>query len=159
MPYTDLANVFLVDGTITTYTYGNSSWGDLLTNFNGTAITYDRIGNPLNWRNASSMVWVGRQLDTHNFANGDSLSYDYNSDGIRTRKFYWSDLYYTFRSHDYILDGTKIIQETVDDGLTGVDYTLYYFYDEFGRFVGSTKNKKPLFNSMNRGFKYIPMSA
>ena len=29
-----------------TYTYGNSRWGDLLTAFNGNAITYDTVGNP-----------------------------------------------------------------------------------------------------------------
>ena len=44
------------------YTYGNSSWGDLLTNYNGTAITYDTIGNPTNWRNASILSWQGRNL-------------------------------------------------------------------------------------------------
>ena len=30
-----------------TYTYGEHSWGDLLTEYNGDTITYDEIGNPL----------------------------------------------------------------------------------------------------------------
>ena len=35
-------------GAISTKTYGysNSAWGDLLTSFCGTSITYDTIGNP-----------------------------------------------------------------------------------------------------------------
>ncbi len=30
-----------------TWTYGDSVWSDLLTDFSGTPITYDEIGNPL----------------------------------------------------------------------------------------------------------------
>ena len=44
------------------YAYGNSDWKDLLTEYNGTAINYDLSGNPLNWRNASSLTWDGRRL-------------------------------------------------------------------------------------------------
>ena len=44
------------------YSYGNSDWKDLLTEYNGTAISYDPSGNPLNWRNASSLTWDGRRL-------------------------------------------------------------------------------------------------
>ena len=37
------------NGTVEkTYTYGNSGWKDLLTAYNGTGISYDAIGNPLN---------------------------------------------------------------------------------------------------------------
>jgi hypothetical protein len=31
------------------YTYGDSSWGDLLAAYDGKAITYDGIGNPLTY--------------------------------------------------------------------------------------------------------------
>ncbi|MBQ3189617.1 MAG: hypothetical protein IJB60_09360, partial [Bacteroidaceae bacterium] len=68
------------------YTYGNTNWGDLLTNYNGTSISYDAIGNPLKWRNAIAIEWSGRQLS--NFAHNDSkiTNYSYNADGIRTKK-------------------------------------------------------------------------
>ena len=41
-----------VTGSCTTvsYTYGDANWGDLLTNYNGTSITYDASGNPTKWR-------------------------------------------------------------------------------------------------------------
>lgn len=48
--------------TVATYTYGNTTWGDMLTNYNGTAIIYDAVGNPLKWRNISTMTWKGREL-------------------------------------------------------------------------------------------------
>ncbi len=31
------------------YSYGNANWGDLLTSYRGTTITYDSIGNPLSY--------------------------------------------------------------------------------------------------------------
>ena len=33
------------------YGYSAGAWGDLLTNYNGTTISYDAIGNLTNWRN------------------------------------------------------------------------------------------------------------
>lgn len=33
------------------YTYGNANWGELLTAYKGTTISYDTIGNPLNYYN------------------------------------------------------------------------------------------------------------
>ena len=45
------------------YGYTDSTWKDLLTSYDGTAITYDEIGNPLNWRGGMSFTWQnGRQL-------------------------------------------------------------------------------------------------
>ena len=75
-----------------TYTYGDSAWGDLLTAYNGTAISYDTIGNPL-----SDGTWTytwehGRELasmyaeDTDGTDNEITVSYTYNADGLRIRK-------------------------------------------------------------------------
>ena len=44
------------------YTYGDSNWKDKLTAYNGTAITYDAIGNPLNDGSWTYEWAVGRQL-------------------------------------------------------------------------------------------------
>ena len=44
------------------YTYGDSAWGDKLTAYNGQAITYDEIGNPLSYYNGYSFTWLGRRL-------------------------------------------------------------------------------------------------
>ena len=51
------------DGTATntqeehTYTYGDSNWKDLLTAFDGKAITYDANGNPTKYYNGGTMTW------------------------------------------------------------------------------------------------------
>ena len=80
-----LDNLNLVLDTVT-YTYGANNWGDLLTNYDGTAISYDAIGNPSNWRNTSEMTWDGRQLDSLVLTSNDStLDFTYNSNGIRTK--------------------------------------------------------------------------
>ena len=40
-----------------TYGYASTGWKDLLTSFDGTAITYDAIGNPHNWRDGMTFTW------------------------------------------------------------------------------------------------------
>jgi len=79
------------------YTYGDTEWKDLLTNYNGTNITYDAIGNPLSYRGGMSFTWAdGRKLATVTKGT-DSISYTYNSDGLRnsktvngvTTEYYW----------------------------------------------------------------------
>ena len=44
------------------YTRTNESWGDQLTAFGGEPITYDSIGNPLEYYNGFEFGWTGRQL-------------------------------------------------------------------------------------------------
>ena len=68
-----------VAGVITNWSYENSNWKDLLTSFNGQAITYDQIGNPLSYRDGMTFTWQnGRQLATVS-KTGLSTSYKYNS--------------------------------------------------------------------------------
>jgi hypothetical protein len=45
----------------TNYTYGNSAWRDLLTSYGGSSISYDTIGNPINY-GENSLAWQGREL-------------------------------------------------------------------------------------------------
>ena len=73
-------------GETVTYGYGDSEWKDLLTAYNGQAITYDEIGNPLSYKNGFTFTWQnGRRLATA-AANGKALSFAYNESGIRTQK-------------------------------------------------------------------------
>ena len=110
-----------------TRAYGNSNWIDQLTNINGTTITYDGMGNPLNWHNASALEWEGRKLKTFTKTDGTAISYTYNGDGIRTGKTVGSERV------EYLLDGTSIIREIRDD------YTLTFLYDD-GTLVGFNYN-------------------
>ena len=73
--------------SIETRAYGNSNWLDQLTNINGTAITYDNMGNPLKWHNASSLTWEGRKLKTFKKTDGTVISYTYDENGIRTCRY------------------------------------------------------------------------
>jgi len=62
------------------------NWGDKLTRYNGETITYDEIGNPLSYRDGMEMTWLnGRKLTTLQSGN-DSISYKYDSNGVRTSK-------------------------------------------------------------------------
>ena len=97
------------DGKVTKVSYGytdTAGWGDLLTWYDGHTITYDEIGNPLSYYNGRSYTlrWeMGRQL-LNSRVNSRTVYYDYNKDGIRTKKTV-SDKY----TDRYILDGDKLV--------------------------------------------------
>ena len=64
------------------YTYADTNgWKDLMTKYNGQTITYDAIGNPLNYRDGITLTWQnGRELAS--FSNADtSVSYTYDAIG------------------------------------------------------------------------------
>ncbi len=131
------------------YTYSASAWGDLLTNYDGTAITYDSIGNPTKWRNSFNLTWDGRTLTSQTLTNGNSITYKYNSDGIRTQKRVFDDVASAYITHDYVLDGTKILSETVTDNAYYNSYTLYYIYDASGSITGLHYNNQPYYFQKN----------
>jgi RHS repeat-associated protein len=102
-----------------TYTYGDASWGDLLTAYDGVAITYDEMGNPL-----SDGTWTytwehGRQLAS--MSNGTTTwTYTYDANGMRTSRSNGTDTY------TYVYNGSKLMQ--MKKGL----YTLNFTYDANG---------------------------
>ncbi len=120
---------------LNTVTYGyNNAWKDLLTNYNGQAITYDGAGNPLNYRDGMVFSWeLGRQLKTLS-VGGKTYSYKYNSDNLRTQKtdgtattdFYWVDGQLTYQT-----DGTNDIYFLYDDNSSPIGFVLnetaYYY--------------------------------
>ena len=112
------------------YTYRNTAWGDLLTAWNGNAITYDTIGNPTRIASSSTsgydLTWQGRQLMSYTGygSNTQALTFTYNDDGIRTSKTV------NGTKHEYILSGSQVIGEMTDT------YQLIYFYDELGAPLG-----------------------
>ena len=71
-----------------TYTYGDANWKDLLTAFNGQTITYDNIGNPLQYRDGMYFDWIrGRTLASIQKDNGNTcINFVVNPDGIRINK-------------------------------------------------------------------------
>ena len=121
------------------YSYGNSDWKDLLTEYNGTAINYDLSGNPLNWRNASSLTWDGRRLTGMTLTDGSILAFEYNADGLRTSKtvgnstvqYVWNDGNLVAEIRDgYTLKFLYNNGEAAGFSYNGADY--YYGKDSFG---------------------------
>ena len=83
------------------------------------------------------LSWNGRQLAGIEIDGvNEELTFRYNADGIRTKKTYYDEDGY-LTSHKYILDGNKIVKETVTGNSA---YTLYYLYDAAGSIAGLEYN-------------------
>lgn len=103
------------------YTY-DGTWKDKLASYNGKAITYDAIGNPLTY-NGNTYTWeIGRRLKTIS-GNGNTISYKYNDSGIRTEKTV------NGVTTKYSLVGDKVTFEN-----NGSE-KLYYTYDSNGKLL------------------------
>ncbi len=110
---------------VDTYTYGSTVWGDMLTAYNNGVIRYDAIGNPLSYYNGSryTFTWDGRRLMTA-ANNGNTLSFTYNDEGLRTSKTVNGVV------HKYYLSGSLIVGEEWGNNL------LIYLYDVNGSPIG-----------------------
>ena len=107
------------------YEYNNSAWGDRMTSYMGTPITYDEIGNPLTYSNYEYEWENGRQLKKITVGAGISkYEYTYNAEGIRTSKTV------NGTTHYYTLNGSQILTEQWGDKL------LVFLYDESGSPIG-----------------------
>ncbi|MBR6675959.1 MAG: peptidoglycan DD-metalloendopeptidase family protein [Clostridia bacterium] len=110
--------------TKVTYSYGHGSLADAMTAYNDTVITYDTIGNPLNWINGETLTWqYGRQL-----ASVGGYSYTYNADGLRITKTGGGKT-----TKYYVIDGQYVGELT---NVNGTEYLISYFYDENGSVAG-----------------------
>ena len=109
-----------------TYTYATDGWGDRLTSYNGTAITYDSMGNPVSYYNGAgtyTFSWSGRQATT---IQKDWLTYNftYNDEGMRTSKTV------NGITTNYYVSGTQILAEETNGNVT------VYLYDSEGAPLG-----------------------
>lgn len=101
------------------YGYDDTNWKDKLTSYDGQAITYDEIGNPLSYRGYTLTWQNGRQLATLS-GNGVTASYTYDVDGLRTSKTV------NGVKHEYYYVGNTLQYEKF--GTT----ELWFFYDADG---------------------------
>ena len=125
------------------YSYGDTSWGDLLTGYNNDTILYDEIGNPIKigyydesmdiWWYGTELTWDGRELVSYRWfeyyhetftSYGTPVTFTYNDEGIRTSKTVDGV------EHKYYLNGSQITAETWTQN--GVEYLLLYVYDDAG---------------------------
>ena len=142
MTYDNYGNIRTKNGV--EYTYGDENWRDLLTAYNGQQIVYDAQGNPTNYL-GHTLTWKkGRQLKSF-----DGIEYTYNANGIRTSKTVDGI------RHDYVLDGAKILRETIVDKTVdeSVDKTkcniLISLYDNEDSVCGIVYNEEPYYFQKN----------
>ena len=111
------------------YEYNNTNWEDQLTKFNDENITYDKIGNPLTI-GTKTLTWInGRQLESIVDGN-NTITYEYNKDGIRTKKTV------NGKETKYLLENNNIIFEESPKGM------IYYKRDENNHLIGFRHNYK-----------------
>ena len=109
-----------------TWSYSDSAWSDLLTDFNGKSISYDKIGNPTTI-GSQSLSWNSRQLQQ--IVDGENTySYAYNIDGQRVSKTV------NGVTTEYFYNGSILAGQK-----TGND-TLVFMYDNNGDYFGFTYN-------------------
>ena len=107
------------------YTYGDAAWRDLLTAYNGEAITYDGIGNPTSYR-GWGMTWQGgRQLASMQ-KDGTTLSFAYNDAGLRTEKTV------NGATRRYIWNSSQLMADV------GASDAFYFHYSSGGELIGYT---------------------
>ena len=107
------------------YTYGDAVWRDLLTAYNGEAITYDGIGNPTSYR-GWGMTWQGgRQLASMQ-KDGTTISFSYNDAGLRTEKTVNGS------TRRYIWNSTQLMTDV------GAADAFYFHYSSGGELIGYT---------------------
>ena len=103
-----------------TFEYQTGGWRDQLRFYNGQAITYDAMGNPLQYL-GMQMEWEkGHQLK-HITGAGLDMYCMYNDSGKRIRKTV------NGVTTDFYLDGSAILMQTSSDG-SRIDF----FYDDKG---------------------------
>ncbi len=108
------------------YVYDTGGWGDLLKTFDGQAITYDNIGNPLTIGNRSFTWKHGRELATLT-ENGVTWTNTYNADGLRISRTNGTLTYKYYYSGGQLVRigvGSKYLDISYD--ASGVPMALYY---------------------------------
>ncbi len=119
----------ITDLATTTYSY-DSAWKDKLVNYAGESITYDEIGNPLQYRGGLSFTWQnGRQLAAVSKSGLALAQYSYNDEGIRVSKTVNG-----VTTKYYLDNGSAILRQ--EDGTNVIDF----MYDENGSAVGFVHN-------------------
>ena len=115
------------------YGYDDPNWKDKLTSFDGHAITYDAIGNPLNDGEWTYEWQAGRQLKRMtNLTTGVVMEFTYNHEGIRTKKVK-KENGVAVETTEYILNGKQVEGLFHTDHTTNTTDELQFFYDAQGR--------------------------
>jgi len=165
---TDLTNI-TPDDTIS-YGYTNTDWTDQLTSYDGTSITYDESGKPLNWTDNRNLTWEGTTLTSIGNTNyiydaggilqsvgNNDISYDSKGNiesykGI-TYKYDESGKPIGFGDNYFIYNQEGDVVKIYNTTLNSIVIT--YDYDAFGNVVNTTYRNAMYDNlSQKNIFKY-----
>ena len=115
------------------YTYGDATWKDKLTAYNGVPITYDAIGNPLNDGTWTYEWMAGRRLIQMR-SSDKRLTFKYDSNGMRTQKVLSNGKY--LERTNYTYNGKLLtrmeMSYTDSDNVEHVD-KMHFLYDAQSR--------------------------
>ena len=128
--YDDRGNITnkTVNGTSTVFDYSTDGWNDKLISVNGTTLTYDANGNVLTYGDKSFTWSSGRNLASITDDDGNTYSYTYDENGIRTSKTV-NDVTTYYNTKDGV-----ILSQTDDTN------TMYFQYDTSGIPLGFILN-------------------
>ena len=112
---------------IYSYSYEDENWKDRLTSRGNKTITYDEVGNPLNYMGATLTWKNGRQLASYVKGNL-SLNYEYNEYGLRTQKVVNDNG--TITTYNYTWTDDKLTHQAWDNNY------LHFYYDYSDEIVG-----------------------
>ena len=166
-----------------TFTYGNTAWKDQLTAYNGTPITYDGGGNPLQYRGMTFTWQRGRQLQSVT-KEGVTTTFQYDAQGrriSRTTGGTTTEYYYNGSTLTALKKGNDLVQFVYDangrpvfmrvNGTTeyaylyngqgdvtglvdsGNNLVVSYEYDSWGKVVNTTDTSGVGIGSINP-FRY-----
>lgn len=119
------------------YSYDNQTWKDLLTEYNGQSITYDEIGNPIQYANGKCFSWKdGRKLAEYTDGENNA-QYFYNSSNQRVKKIV------NDREISYNYAEDKLISQQDENGY------IYFLYSDEGNLVGFEKENQTYYYQKN----------
>ncbi len=115
-------------GTIS-YAY-DSQWKDKLVSYNGQSITYNSIGNPINYMGAT-LTWEGRNLKSYE-KGSKKLQFEYDENGMRYRTTVTNSGSTSY--YDYVWDSDKLVSMVYTSGNTS--QTAKYLYGSSDEVIG-----------------------
>ena len=113
--YDKFGNILTANGH--TYTY-DTTWRDLLVAYDNVSFTFDASANPLRYYNGTQWTFTwenGRSLATAR-TTGKTISYAYDSDGLRTSKTVNGVV------HNYYYASGKLLRETYGSNVLDFSY-------------------------------------
>jgi len=157
----EITNIAVLSGvaTVIGYEYASLTWKDQLTNYDGTVILYDDLGNPTKIEKDTSnyilLDWEGRTLVGYTeYQNGSLfqiITYKYDDMGYRTYKKI-DKLNGNYDESVYYLDGSMVIYEEIkhylNNSLTTTD-NIHYTYDIDGSLISMNLNNVEYFYIRN----------